>query len=119
MTATIPQQALQCELALSDAILQAARAALPMHPGQWISLPAGARNNESLLALLLALLDAAQVTASAVADNAFDDCRPLPRDFAAGLAAQARRIADDLTNAADAPDAAGWSLPSMSGKELV
>ena len=54
MTATIPAPALQCEAALSDAILQAARAALLKNPGQWVTLPAGAKN-EPLVPLLLGL----------------------------------------------------------------
>lgn len=107
---------LECETAASDAVLQAARAALGNRPGQWRD--AGVRNHP-VLPLLVALLDAAAVTASAVADNAFEDCVPLQQQLAQDLARQARRIADDLLNAADAPDRANWSLPSMTGKELI
>ena len=119
MTATIPAPTLQCEGALSDTILQAARAALPRNPGQWVILPAGARN-EPLVPLLVGLLDATQATANAINDNAHDEARPLPRQFALELARQAEQIAAVLRNAADAGDlTGGWGLPSMSGKELV
>lgn len=107
---------LECETAASDAVLQAARAALNNRPGQWRD--AGVRNHP-VLPLLVALLEATAVTAGAVADNAFEDCVPLPRQLAQDLARQARRIADDLQNAADTPDRANWSLPSMTGKELI
>lgn len=107
---------LECETAAADAVLQAARAALGNNPGQWCD--AGIRNRP-MLPLLVALLEAAVVTASAVADNAFEDCTPLPQQLAQDLARDARRIADDLLNAADAPDRANWSLPSMTGKELI
>lgn len=119
MTATITNPALQCEAALSDTILQAARAALPCNPGQWVILPAGAKN-EPLMPLLLGLLDAVQATAGAVNDNAHDEGRPLPREFAHELARQAEQVAAVLRNAADAADqTGGWGLPSMTGKELV
>lgn len=119
MTATIPSPALQCDGAISDAILQAARAALPRNPGQWVALPAGAKN-EPLVPLLVGLLDATRATAGAVSDNAHDDARPLPRQFALELARQAEQIAVALRSAADAGDlTGGWGLPSMSGKELV
>lgn len=107
---------LECDGAAADAVLQAARAALGNRPGQWCD---ASIRNRPLMPLLVALLEATARTASAVADNAFEDCVPLPRQLAHDLARDARRIADDITNAADAPDAAGWSLPSMTGKELV
>lgn len=107
---------LECEGAASDAVLQAARVALDNRSGQWCDV--GVRNHP-VMPLLVALLEATAVTASAVADNAFEDCVPLPRQLAHDLARDARRIADDLLNAADAPDRANWSLPSMTGKELI
>ena len=76
------------------------------------------RSNQPLLPLLVGLLDAAQVTAAAAADNAWDDCAPLDLQLATGLAKQCRAIAADIENAA-AATSAGWSLPSMTGKELV
>lgn len=114
---------LQHPSAVSDAVLAAARAAMPRNPGEW--LPAGHQRNQPVVALLVALLDATQATANAVGDNAFDDCRPLPRDLAEELARQARAIADNILNAADAPNQElwsvppGWSLPSMTGRDLV
>jgi hypothetical protein len=112
-------QALECQGALSDLILQAARAAIPAHVDRLVTLPAAGVRNEPLLPLLVGLLDAAQVTANAIADNAWDDCHPLPKELAADLAKQCRAIAADLENANQCPDASGWSLPSMTGKEMV
>jgi hypothetical protein len=110
---------IECEGALSDLILQAARAAIPAHVDQLITLPAAGVRNQPLLPLLVGLLDALQVTATAVADNAWDDCQPLPKELAADLAKQCRAIAADLENAVQCPDAAAFTLPSMSGKEWV
>jgi hypothetical protein len=110
---------LQCDSAISDLVLQAARAAIPAHVDQLITLPASSTKNEPLLPLLVALLDAARATAAAIGDNAWDDCRPLNTDLAADLSRQARQIADDLINATQCPDASSWSLPSCTRKELV
>lgn len=110
---TIP---LECDGAASDAVLQAARAALSSTPGQWTD--AGVRNRP-MMPLLVALLEATAKVAAAVADNAFEDCVPMPRDLANDLNRDAQRIAGDILNAAGAPSCQGWSLPSMSGKELV
>ena len=111
--------ALACDGALSDLILQAARQALPANPQQLIRIPASGVRNGPLLPLLIGLIDAAQVTARAIADNALDDCHPLDADLARDLARQCRAIAADLDNATQCPDARGWSLPSATGKELV
>lgn len=110
---------LECEGGLSDLVLQAARAAIPADPSRLITVPAAGVKNDPLLPLLIALVDATKTVAAAVADNAWDDCRPIDSDLATDLARQARAIAADITNATDCPDATGWSLPSMSGKELV
>jgi hypothetical protein len=110
---------MQCDAALSDRVLQAARAAVPADAGQAFRNAANGPRNEPLLPLLIALLDATKVVASACADNAWDDCRPIDRQLTTDLARQAKAIAADITNASDCPDASGWSLPSMSGKELV
>lgn len=115
----MPTATLQCPAALSDLILQAARGAIPAHVDHLITLPAAGVRNDPLLPLLVGLLDAAQVTAKAVGDNAWDDCRPLPAELAVDLARQCRAIAADLENANQCPDASAFSLPSMSGKELV
>lgn len=108
---------MECEAALSDLVLQAARAVIPVDPSQF-HLNAGIKNDPQMV-LLIALLDATAAVAAAVADNAWDDCRPIPVDLAADLARQARHIANDLDTAANSPDATGWSAPSMSGKELL
>ena len=110
--------ALECDGALSDLILQAARAAIPAHVDSLLTVPDVGPRNQPLLPLLLGLLDAAQVTASAVADNAWDGSRPLDRELVADLAKQCRGIALALESATD-PAIEGWSLPSMTGKELV
>ena len=109
---------LECDGALSDLILQAARAAIPAHVDSLLTVPDVGPRNQPLLPLLLGLLDAAQVTASAVADNAWDSSRPLDRKLVADLAKQCCRIALALESATD-PAIEGWSLPSMTGKELV
>lgn len=114
---------MECDAALSDRVLQAARAAVPADAARYFAddmrLSSAGPRNEPLLPLLIALLDATKVVASACADNAWDDCRPIDRQLTTDLARQAQAIAADITNASDCPDASGWSLPSMSGKELV
>ncbi len=110
---------IECETVLSDRILQAARAAIPADAQRLAKLPATSVRNQPLLPLLVGLIDAAQATAKAVGDNAWDDCHPLNRELAAELARQCRAIAADLENATECPDASAFSLPSMSGKEWV
>ena len=90
---------IECDGALSDLILQAARQAIPRHVEQLITLPDVGRSNQPLLPLLVGLLDAAQVTAAAAADNAWDDCLPLDPELANDLAKQCRGIARQLENA--------------------
>ncbi len=115
----MPTATLECQAALSDLILQAARAAIPAHVDRLLTLPDSGQRNQPLLPLLVGLLDAAQATAKAIGDNAWDDCRPLNRKLALDLARQCRAIAADLENATECPDASAFSLPSMSGKEWV
>lgn len=114
---------LECDAAASDAVLQAARAAMPADPAAMFLRPDAitqlAIKQQPLIPLLMALLDAARATASAIADNAWDDSLPLSQSLADELAQQCRAIADDLINATQCPDASSWSLPSMTGKELV
>jgi hypothetical protein len=110
---------IECETVLSDRILQAARAAIPADAQRFAKLPATSVRNQPLLPLLVGLIDAAQTTAKAVGDNAWDDCHPLNRELATELARQCRAIAADLENATECPDASAFSLPSMSGKEWV
>jgi hypothetical protein len=109
---------LECDGALSDLILQAARAAIPAHVDSLLTVPDVGPRNQPLMPLLLGLIDAAGVTARAVGDNAWDGSRPLDRELAADLAQQCRSIARTLESATD-PVIAGWSLPSMTGKELA
>jgi hypothetical protein len=115
----MPTATLECQAALSDLILQAARAAIPAHVDRLLTLPDSGQRNQPLLPLLVGLLDGAQATAKAIGDNAWDDCRPLNRKLALDLARQCRAIAADLENATECPDASAFSLPSMSGKEWV
>lgn len=107
MTATPARKPLECDAALSDLVLQAARNAMPKDPGQY-HLHAGIKNDPQL-ALLVALLDATKAVAAAVADNAWDDCRPIPADLASDLARLANQTANDITSATQCPDSSQWS----------
>lgn len=114
---------IQAEAALSDDVLQAARAVVEQH--RFTVYPCGdpwagsGVKNPPLLTLLDQLIGAMEPVDNAIADNAWDDCLPVPAAGAKGLADALHRIADTITAAAAAPDAAGWSLPSCTGKELV
>jgi hypothetical protein len=116
---------LSCDGSISDDVLQAARKAMPANAGQlpgpdWQPLEKSCgTKNAPLIMLLEALIDAATTTARAIADNAWDDSLPLPRSHAETLANACYRIGADITNATQCPDARTWSLPSMTGKELV
>lgn len=110
---------LQCAATLSDAVLQAARQAIPADWHRLITLPPTSERNRPLLALLIGLLDATQTVAAAVADNAWDESHPIDAQLARDLAKQALKVSDDITNATQCPDSREWSLPSMTGKELV
>lgn len=116
-------QSVNCEAAMSDAVLQAARAAMPADPATHFLLPHAIRQLPAkqlpLVPLLMALLDAAEAVAKAIDDNAWDDGAPINRSLAEELANQAYRLGAVVTNASTAHDASNWSLPSMSGKELV
>jgi hypothetical protein len=102
--------ALECEGALSDLILQAARQAIPGHVARLITLPDSGRRNQPLLPLLVGLIDATQVTACAIADNAWDESLPLDRDLMRDLARQLRAIASAIESASDCPDSRACSL---------
>lgn len=93
---------LECDAALSDLVLQAARQAIPAHVDQLITLPPTSQRNLPLMPLLVALLDAVQTTAAAVADNAHDEASAIDRQLARELAQQARAIAGDIEDAAQA-----------------
>lgn len=98
---------LECDAALSDAVLQAARAALPTDPVDRFAHAAAIRKlgpkNALLFCLLGALLDAAEAVANAMADNAFDDSRPVDRRLAEELANQSYRVGVTALTAGDAP----------------
>lgn len=110
---------LQCDAALSDAVLQAARQAIPADWQRLIILPPTSERNRPLMALLVGLLDATQTVAASVADNAWDESHPIDKELARDLAKQALKVSDDLINATQCPDCREWALPSMTGKELV
>jgi hypothetical protein len=95
---------LECDGALSDLILQAARQAIPSNVEQMITLPDCSIRNQPLLPLLEGLLDSTQATAEAVSDNAWDESRPIDRGLMTDLARQARLIASVLESAASCPD---------------
>lgn len=107
MTATIT-----AEGALSDDVLQAARAvveryaaAFPVYTSTNPWAGCGVKN-PPLLTLLDQLIGAMEPVAAAIADNCWDDCLPIPADGAKRLAGDLHRIAD-VISAAAAPDAAG------------
>lgn len=95
---------LECDGALSDLILQAARAAIPGRADRLMTLPDSGLRNQPLLPLLVGLIDAAQVTAKAIADNAWEESLPLDRGLMADLARQSRAIASAIESASDCPD---------------
>jgi hypothetical protein len=104
MTTTIAAEA-----GLSDEVLQAARAvveryaaAFPVYSGTNPWAGCGVKN-PPLLALLDQLIGAIEPVAAAIADNAFDDCLPVPAAGAKRLAEDLHRIADTITAAASAP----------------
>jgi len=101
-------ESLCCEAAISDDVLQAARAAMPADPARWFADREAIRRlgprNEPLVPLLMALLDAAQSVAAAVSDNAWEDSRPLDRGLAEDLANQSYRLGGAITAATQCPD---------------
>jgi hypothetical protein len=94
---------LECDGALSDLILQAARQAIPSNVEQMITLPDCSVRNQPLMPLLIGLIDATQATAEAVSDNAWDESRPMDRGLMTDLARQARLIASVLESACQLP----------------
>jgi len=95
---------LECEAAISDAVLKAARTAIERlgDPYKYILMADPGTLNRPVLPLLMALLDAAETTAAAVADNAHDEASAIDRQLARELAQQARAIAGDIEDAAQA-----------------
>ena len=96
---------IECDGALSDLILQAARQAIPSDASRLITLPDSGRRNNPILPLLVGLLDATQQVARAVADNAWDESLPLDRKLMTDLARQSRAIAASIETASTCPDA--------------
>ena len=93
--------------ALADDVLQAARTVVEQHrhnvyPGGDPWAGCGIKN-PPLLTLLDQLIGAMEPVAGAIADNAWDDCLPVPAAGAKGLADALHRIADTITAAASAP----------------
>lgn len=111
-----------CDAAMSDAVLQAARAAMPANLASQFADPSVltvvGEKNRPLVPLLMALLDAATAVAKAIEDNAWDDHLPIPRELANALANDSYRLGATCISAAQ-PMEPGWSLPSFTGKELV
>ena len=95
---------IECDGALSDLILQAARQAIPGDVDRLITLPDSGRRNNPILPLLVGLIDATQQVAQAVADNAWDESRPLDRELMSDLARQSRAIATSIETASACPD---------------
>ena len=98
------QNHIECDGALSDLILQAARQAIPGDVDRLITLPDSGRRNNPILPLLVGLIDATQQVAQAVADNAWDESLPLDRELMSDLARQSRAIATAIETASACPD---------------
>lgn len=96
------QQPLSCPGALSDLILQAARQALPAHVDSLITMPDCGERNQPLMTLLVGLIDSVEVTAAAVADNAWDAGQPLPADLIAGMVTDLEQCISSLRKAREA-----------------
>lgn len=94
---------LECSAALSDLVLRAARAVIPAYANSLLQLPDCGPLNQPLLPLLVALLDAAKVTASAINDNSWDSCQPIPSELAQELARVTAQTQLAIINAAHAP----------------
>ena len=68
---------IECDGALSDLILQAARQAITSDVEQLMTLPDCGPRNKPLMPLLIGLVEALKVTAEAVSDNAWDEDYPV------------------------------------------
>jgi hypothetical protein len=95
---------IECDGALSDLILQAARQAIPGYVDRLITLPDSGRLNQPILPLLVGLIDATQQVAQAVADNAWDESIPLDRELMADLRRRCYAIATAIETASACPD---------------
>jgi len=90
---------LECNAALSDLILQAARQAIPKHVDSLLTLPDCGERNRPLMPLLAGLIDAAKVTAGAINDNAWDSGPALPRGMADALLTELEIVRQLITSA--------------------
>ena len=99
---TLNPTPLQCDGALSDLILQAARQALPAHVDSLLTLPDVGARNQPLMPLLVGLIDAAKVTASAINDNAWDAGPALPTGMADDLLSELEIVRQLIRSACDA-----------------
>ena len=97
-----PTPPLSCPGALSDLILQAARQALPKHTDSLITLPDCGERNRPLMPLLVGMIDAVKVTATAVADNAWDSGQSPPADLIVDLLIELEHCASALRRSLDA-----------------
>jgi hypothetical protein len=93
---------LECEGALSDLILQAARQAVPAGVDSLLTLPDVGARNQPLMPLLVGLIDAAKVTANAIADNAWDSGVAVPEDLATDLIVDLERCTQYVRQATEA-----------------
>jgi hypothetical protein len=93
---------LECDGALSDLILQAARQAIPKHVDSLLTLPDCGERNRPLMPLLVGLIDAAKVTAGAINDNAWDSGPAMPTCMAEALLIEVEIIRELITSARDA-----------------
>jgi hypothetical protein len=89
-----PNPDIACAGALSDQVLAAARKVADSTDldRTFPSLPDIGERNKPLLPLLIALIDATNAVAAAIADNAWDSGRAVPADLAKGLTAEARQL---------------------------
>jgi hypothetical protein len=99
---TLNPTPLECDGALSDLILQASRRALPAHVDSLLTLPDCGERNRPLMPLLVGLIDAAKVTASAINDNAWDSGPALPTGMADALLAELEIVRQLIRSAEEA-----------------
>ena len=100
---------MSCQTVVSDLILQAARQAVPSDVERLMLLPDCGARNKPLMPLLVGLVEALEVTAKAVADNAWDESHPLDARLAEELTQQCAAIGADIFNATQCPDARTWA----------
>lgn len=127
--ATAPTPTIAAEGAISDEVLQAARAIVERRAAQGLAYARGygwqdcGIKNPPLLTLLDMLIGACEPVANAIADNCNDDDALLPFDSAKGLADALQNMADTIRACGESrravPMPAGWSLPSMTGADLI